>query len=291
MDLIDALNENKKAKGTQFGQVLQSIADLKDPNAVIAFEHDHHSPLGLSIALSFNELQAREAADVLIHIGANADDAQVPGQKHNKAINQAIKKAQYDVALMLAENNAHMDDVVHAWMRRPKSVKEAVGQLQLEQKLWQECDDSMRLEEYSASLASLISCEVITGKQTEDSVRESLCAFAYAQDEEQEWDNGQYLCSNLDDACKVLRNPTKALSRLQSVMERWIDGIYSPQMKTAQGIGNPDGLSVRYKNIPKDFWPLLPTMAQRKKANQQANQIDQETPAIATISKKPSRRI
>ena len=282
-NFIDALIKNKKSKGKDFDGVLDALAKLEDPNAVFTHNNETYSVLGHAIALTHNEDQALQVSKALVDRGAQANDEQVSGQPHNKSISLALHPPRYELISWLTEHGAHPGDIVHAWIRRPKSVAEANSQLLLEQLLWQHYNQEQRYDRHVHIMVSLMSCEVITGNQTKPDVRKEISEMAYRTAAENDFDNDRYLLSNLDDACGVVRNPERARPRLERTISQWADGIYSDMLE------KPTNMRLDYQKIPQSFWDYLPQVRDRNRAMGEANEIHTMTPIVSSTTR--SRRI
>lgn len=271
------LAANKKSKGANSKEVLAAIADLEDPNLTWdSIEGSgQQSALGAAIAFAPNEAQAAEFGQALLDRGAQAADAQVPGQVHNKAINQAIKKSYYKQAFTLIEQGANLDDVVHAWLFRPKNIAQARGQLAMEQALWRHYDGEQRQKHHVAIMASLMACEVLCGGKVDPDLRQEVVSMARARAMEEDWNHHSYVLSNLDDAAKALRNPTKALDRISQVVSDWFDGMLAEQLE-------PNHHTRRYNHIPDEFWGAVPAL----QAQRCAGELEHQTPASVGRAKR-----
>lgn len=259
MDLIEQLKENHRARGAKPHQVLEAIDALERVDTVLQLDAEPKSALGAVIVKAPNEAQATTFAQALLDRGAPANDAHVPGQNHHKAINQAIKNSYYALAFSLIEQGAQPQDVIHAWLRRPRSVGEAKHQLAMEQLLWREYTDEQKREHHVAILASLMACEVLTGRSADEDVRRGVGAMARQVSMEMGWENHQYLFSNLNDACKALRHPEKAAKRVLQALDAWFDAIVGEDI-------DPKRWGGQYPDIPQAVWEQLPGLASARAA-------------------------
>lgn len=278
--LINALEQNKRAKGTLNSLVIEQIQALASADEILvqASEQGQFSALGAVIGHAPNEVQAELFAKTLLDRGADASDAHVPGTAHAKAINQAIRQSYYGVAFSLIEHGARPNDIVHQWLRRPRSVAEAKQQMRMEQLLWQHYDEPLKQEHHVAIMASLMACEVLTGTRTQERVREELSRRAMEEARRTGWDNHQYLLSNLNDACKVLKGHRKTESRVAGALLDWFDAIQGEHLDHTKWARS-------YPSIPESLWDRLPGLV----AEHAARMIDTGTTAATTPRHRPVR--
>lgn len=254
------LLDNKKSKGKQLDTVIAAVSQMDSLLHVYTYGGDH-SAIGLSIALSHNEAQARKAVEALIEKGADVKDTHLR-QKHDRCINQALKERYYDLAFFLLSKGAKPDDIVHAYLYRPKNTRDAKGQLLMEQYVWRNSDEQFKKEEHIAVMASLIACEIITGQSTDLQIRNEITQ-AYMEDYDGQGHPG-YLLSNIDDAARILKNPEKATRRIIQTVSNWYDGI-------GDQFEHIDREKYKREHIPNAFWEHLPSIRSELQANKMAD--------------------
>lgn len=276
--LIASLEKNKKSKGGDAEEVLDCISRLADPNMKFSDSSraGEYSALAAVVELAPSEAQATQFARALLDRGAQAEDDHICGQRHNKAINQAIKKSYYDLAFTLIDLGAHANDVVHPWLGRPKNTRQAKGQHAMETLLWARYDAEQRQREIVPIMVSLIACEVLGGVETDRSTRDAITLAACQELKQRGLNNHQYLFSNLDDACKALRNPKRALGRLVKTTQEWFDAMAMDEFEDKNYTG-------RFSHIPREFWERLPSLH----ADKCAREIDHQMPRAAGRGRNP----
>lgn len=257
-DFTQILLDNKKSKGQQIDAVIAAVAQIETLDPI--YEHSgKKSAIGLSIALSCNEKQAKDVVIALLEKGETVDDAHL-AQKHDRSINEALKKSYYDLAFFLISKGAHLNDIVHAYLRRPKSIQQAKGQLQMEQCIWRHSDDTFKQEEHIAVMASLIACEILTGQSTDPLVRKEVIDAA-VKNHDEGFNNHHYILSNIDDAGRVLKNPRKAEHRMIQSVSTWHEGI-------GEGLDKKAEVSPVFLHIPEAFWKQLPGLQSELQAKE-----------------------
>lgn len=256
---------------TAWQDILNTISEIDDLNKIF----QGRTLLGHVAQSHIPDKQSLILIQALINSGADPLDGTIQTQIHDKAVNRFLSAKKYKSTLALLSHQGQADQVVYYLLRRPSSVKESRDLFEIECLMWKNASDAYRKRYAIDCFSNVFAHELITRQQMPDAERESL--KVYLNQKNKLVENFSLLFSKWEDAIHLVKKPKRISKQLEQMVERWMEGIYSPTRH---------GLFTRFDLYGEELQLFFKKTVEHVMEKERSN-LDQATAPVGASLKRP----